>query len=109
MKQAINKISYLQVIDAVCDITQVIPTDIMRSPTKQEVVLARRICFLILYDDFRLSTITIGDIFNKDHSTIVVGLRKIREEIAVERFGAIKNIIEKVRNKLALNKKVSKL
>lgn len=75
-------------------------TDVVQSESRfMNIKIARHIAFLILRD-MGYSTIAIGEAFNKNHSTVVIAVHRVRELISIKdiiylnAYKGIKQILE---------------
>ncbi|WP_027121529.1 helix-turn-helix domain-containing protein [Mycoplasma leonicaptivi] len=53
--------------------------EILGKTRRKDIVIARHVCFYLLDDILNLSPTEIGRILNKDHSTVIVALKKIKD------------------------------
>jgi chromosomal replication initiator protein len=62
-----------------------IPLHVLQSPARtKEIAAARFIAFQLLYSTIKLSKARIGKIFNRDHATVISGLRKFNNYYSTE-------------------------
>lgn len=66
-------IFFKRVIDCVCKFYDILESNLFSTRRKTEDVMRRAICYKILRDA-GLSTVSIGEKFNRDHSTVIHGL-----------------------------------
>jgi chromosomal replication initiation ATPase DnaA len=67
-----------QMVKTICD-EAYIPVDLMLSKDKSSRVAHMRfVAFSALYNGLGLTTIVIGNIFNRDYSTVVHGLKYVK-------------------------------
>lgn len=70
-----------RVIDCVAADAKIPVKKLMGISRKQAYVLPRHICFFLLKSLFPISFQEIGDIFGKDHTTIMHGVKRIKDEM----------------------------
>lgn len=71
-----------KVIKAVCDHFKVSKGDLFFGGRYAKFARARYIAFMLLYKYTALNKSEIGELFQKDHTTVVHGIRKINDLIA---------------------------
>lgn len=72
------------VFEAVCEVTNH-PLDRIKSETKtNELVYARYFAYKLIKEHLKYTVVAIGKIFNRDHSTIVVGLQTFEDLCSVD-------------------------
>lgn len=70
-----------QIIDYVCHEYHTTKTELQGSGRQANVVLGRHICFYMMSTLSGLSTVQIGRYFNRDHSSVWHGCKKIKAMI----------------------------
>ena len=98
---------YLHKILSKISLITEIPIEILKSKEKpDEIVIARHLYFYLAFSEkpFKLSFTKIGSLVNRDHATVMYGIKKIKEAIEIrflpvttslEEFYTIKNIYNK--------------
>lgn len=66
-------------LDYICDIFKVSSKSLWSKTRKREVVHARFMCYWYLYNSTELTLSAIGKMFNRDHATVLHGLKKDEE------------------------------
>lgn len=82
----INRLSSSEIINKVCERLNVRVDKVLSKSRKQELVNARHLIFHILYSDahLNLTKTTIGQIFKRDHSSVVHGTQVVEDRIHVD-------------------------
>lgn len=77
-KEQLNKMTVDEIIEVVCERYKIDPKLIYLKSRFRNIVSARQMCSLVLYETGRYSKSEIGRIFNQDHTTILhnIGILK---------------------------------
>lgn len=76
------------IIQKVCDVLSEKPDSLLRDSRTPEKVFARNMCYLFLYTKTSLGYKAIGKLFKRDHTTIIHGVKSIRNWIETEEYAA---------------------
>src|ERR1043165_6713900 len=60
------------------------PTSLRQKTRKREVVECRQVCMWIIKKKTNLNVTQIADLFNKDHSTVIFGIKQINNFIDID-------------------------
>jgi len=63
------------VIDAACNLWNVDPAELLSACRKTAVVAARQPIMAVLYHEYRMTLADIGDALDRDHTTVLHGVR----------------------------------
>lgn len=75
-----------EMVRSVCDgLPLVTYRQLMSSNRRQDIVTTRQVIGYVFYKGYGLTYQSIGDIFSKDHSTILHGNKKIKNELYLHR------------------------
>lgn len=74
-----------KLIDKVCSLYDVTLMDLKGNSHKGEIVEARQVLFYIFRNKFKYAFTKIGDIFNKNHATVLHGVKKINGYIEYDK------------------------
>lgn len=72
-----------RIVKAVCDYFKISKTSLVRGGRHTKYAHARYIAFLLLHKHTVLTKSEIGKIFNKDHTTVIHGIKKVNDLISV--------------------------
>ena len=75
-------------------------SDILGKKRNKEIVVPRQIAMYLLYQDAHLSTPEVGRLLNRDHTTVLHGLKQVANDIA--RDGPSRAAVRGVREVLAV-------
>ena len=85
-----NLESATEMAKKICDKLNVTYEDAQSSTRIQEVVAARHSIWYVFHKEYGMTFTSVGKIFNKDHATIVHGVRKLKDELYLYRkFGNV--------------------
>lgn len=87
-----------EAIRAVAEEYGVTAPQIMGRSRKSRIAEARHVAMLLLRTDSGLSTVRIGKLLQRDHSTVVVGIRNVKDLASVDNATRLR--IEAVRGRL---------
>ena len=76
-----NDLQVRDIIAHVCDFYKVSKENVFGERKNKNFVLARQVSMYLVWDIMHLSLATIGDIFNKDHTTVMYARDKIENEL----------------------------
>ena len=96
-----NKPEPSSVIPAVSKATGVPEEQITGKGRSEEIVIARRLSCFVLNKDLNLTTTASGSILNKNHSSIINGVKFIEKEL--KRNFNLRHNLQQVRNALKIN------
>ncbi len=79
----------------------VIAEDIRSSKRKKEISLARQISMLIIREITQLSMVEIGEVFNRDHSTVVYAVKAVEANVKRDPHmrATVEDIIKNIRDR----------
>ena len=89
------------VLGAIEHVTGYNYTKLKSKSRKHEIVLARFVCYKLLRQYTKLSLLQIGNTFNRDHTTIMHGLRALQDMLDTKDKEAMK-LYTKTRNLIYL-------
>tara|TARA_B100000902_G_scaffold186177_1_gene178520 strand:- start:170 stop:1453 length:1284 start_codon:yes stop_codon:yes gene_type:complete len=96
-----NKPEPSLVLPAVAAATGVTEDEIKSSSRSEKTVLARRLSCFILNRDLNLTTTASGSILNKNHASVIVGVKFVESQI--KKDFELRHNLQKVRNALKIN------
>ena len=96
-----NKPEPSLVLPAVAAATGVTEDEIRSNSRSEKTVLARRISCFILNRDLNLTTTASGSILNKNHASVINGVKYIENQI--KKDFKLRHNLQKVRNTLKIN------
>lgn len=83
------------VINVVCTFYKITVNDLKTHIRTNEVSYRRHVCIWLLNQYTRLNKVSIADIFDQDHSTIVAGIRSIDNKMKV--YSVVKEEISEIK------------
>lgn len=78
--------SFTHILDAVADSFQVSRQELMSSVRKKEFSLARHAAMYVLKERNQLSVMKVAEIFERDHSSVIHGIAKIKKQLDSDQF-----------------------
>lgn len=75
-----KKIRFQRIISSVADYYEISTRNMMSKSRHREYVLARNLCFYILQKYFKMTLKEIGRTFNRDHTTVIHGIRMFHQD-----------------------------
>lgn len=97
-KQNGSSSSYENLISVVADFYNITVADILSKKRKNTIVVPRQICMYILKEKYKLPYKKIGSLLGRDHTTIISGYSKIKEEIKTD--NGLKMAVESLTKKV---------
>ena len=93
-----KKINEYFIINEVCEYYGISFDEIMSKSRLSILVEARSVCYYILRHSFNLQLYKIAKIFNKNHATVMFGIRRLEDLMKYEKVLQIKfeNICQKI-------------
>lgn len=77
-------LSAKQIIDKVAKYYDLNSKDLLGSSRMKNIKSARQIAMYLMSEELDYSTVKIGNEFNKDHTTVMHGIRKIKQDLKVD-------------------------
>jgi len=72
-----------KIINAICEHFKITKTNLVRGGNYPKYSHARYIAFMLLHKHTVLTKSEIGRMFNKDHTTVIHGIRKVQDMISI--------------------------
>jgi chromosomal replication initiation ATPase DnaA len=96
-----NEVRFEQVIRKVCDVMKVDRFLILTPKRSKELVFARNMCFFIFRRYFSMTLKEIGQVFERDHTTVIHGITTFENDLQFMKL--YKDQFCKVKQDLGLN------
>ena len=79
-----SRLSPKQVIDKVAKYYDLSSKDLLGTSRVKNIKSARQVAMYLLNEELGLSTVRVGNEFNKDHSTIMHGVKKVKQDLKLD-------------------------
>ena len=96
-----NKITPQHILDVVCEHLNVKPEDIKSKKRNEDIVIPRQIVMYLCSEYTDYSSTKIGEFLGKDHSTVLHGVQKLKDDI--ENDDILRGKVEIITKKLNVN------
>lgn len=96
-----NKITPQHILDVVCEHLSVKPEDIKSKKRNEDIVIPRQIVMYLCSEYTDYSSTKIGEFLGKDHSTVLHGVQKLKDDI--ENDDILRGKVEIITKKLNVN------
>ncbi len=96
-----NKITPQHILDVVCEHLNVKPEDIKSKKRNEDIVIPRQIVMYLCSEYTDYSSTKIGEFLNKDHSTVLHGVQKLKDDL--ENDDNLKGKVEIIIKKMNVN------
>lgn len=96
-----RSVSAKTVVDKVAKYYSLLPSDLLGKSRTKDIKNARQVAMFLMSDELGLSTVKIGAEFNKDHTTIMHGIKVVKKNLKVD-FNLREQITE-LRDKIYAN------
>ena len=97
-----KKVRFQRIMMSVADAMQVSTRLMMTKSRQRELVQARNMCMYIMQTYFNMTLKEIGKVFNRDHTTVIHGIKMFKQDREV--LEAYNTIYEEVKKNLQLRK-----
>ena len=98
----IHRVQYIQhILDVVCEHLNVKPEDIKSKKRNEDIVIPRQIVMYLCSEYTDYSSTKIGEFLNKDHSTVLHGVQKLKDDL--ENDDNLKGKVEIIIKKMNVN------
>lgn len=87
-----------KLIQEICRQLNVDEITLKSKSKKREIVIVRQAIFFLLRKNTTLTLKQIGKVFNRDHTTVIAGIKKIIDNMRYEDVSKVVNKIDKIMN-----------
>ena len=99
--QSVHRVSSKQLIDRVAKYYNLTSKDLLGTSRMKDIKNARQVAMYLMNEELGLSTVKIGNEFNKDHTTIMHGIKVVKENI--QKDFSVREQISELRGKIYAN------